>query len=327
MIACFIIFRKSILNINFKSKGFCQLVLLIASLFILHGLWFLKSWYKFLAIFLFLLLSTNSSNIRYEDFYRYGNPCEKIIRGKINYVDQYLCRDGYISAYSYSLKIPVVVIYLLENKSIKVNFKRKKNFQSDIDVPLYARAKSSDYLHSGYDRGHNAPFSGLKFSHKSANQSFLLTNIAPQNADLNRRGWAKLERNILKWRNNYGRLWIYGGGFFKNGKVHITIGNSKVAVPDYFFKVIYAPNKSTGNKTIAFIMPNQKVNAKEIEKYIVTVKEIEEKTDLTFFTSLPNDQRKQLISAISPMWAKYNPHNHRSQDTTGHIIDLSSESL
>ena len=70
---------------------------------------------------------------------------------------------------------------------------------------------------------------------------------------------------------------VFDGPVFKKGKAHKTIGNNKVVVPDYFFKVIYAPEKIKGDKVIAFIMPNARVNKKDIAKYRVSLKEVQER--------------------------------------------------
>jgi endonuclease G len=263
----------------------------------------------FVAVFLTAAVSQTvfaSETVTCHNFYQYGNPTQTVDK-PIAKADQYLCRDGYVSAYSYTTKQPVAVAYHLTSKSVDVNIKRKDDFRPDPDVPAKYQSELSDYSRSGYDRGHLAPYAAMDFDKASADQSFLLSNMSPQKAGLNRDGWAKLESDVRDWANMYKSIWVYDGAIYKGGKVNKTIGKNKVAVPDYFFKVIYAPEKIQGGKAIAFIMPNAKVSRKNFAKYIVSINEVQQRTGLQFLTALPKDERTKLINAVSPMWStKFN---------------------
>ncbi|WP_225630072.1 DNA/RNA non-specific endonuclease [Cysteiniphilum marinum] len=216
--------------------------------------------------------------------------------------DQYLCRDGYIVGYSYTTKQPVWVAYHLTGKSVDNSIKRHDDFRPDPAVPIRYQSQLSDYKNSGYDRGHLAPYAAMDFNAKSASQSFLLSNMSPQKPELNRIGWAQLEKDVRSWANLYKSIWVIDGPVFKKGKVHKTIGNNKVAVPDYFFKVIYAPEKIQGAKVIAFIMPNARVNKKDIAKYRVSLKEVQERSGLKLLEKLPESERNQMVNTVSNMW-------------------------
>ncbi|GGF93011.1 MULTISPECIES: DNA/RNA non-specific endonuclease [Cysteiniphilum] len=242
-----------------------------------------------------------ATEIKCQSFLKYGNPISTNIYD-IAKTDQYLCRDGYIVGYSYTTRQPVWVAYHLTGKSVKQTIKRHDDFRPDPAVPVRYQAQLSDYKNSGYDRGHLAPYAAMDFNETSASQSFLLSNMSPQKPELNRIGWAQLEKDVRSWANLYKSLWVFDGPVFKKGKVHKTIGNNKVAVPDYFFKVIYAPEKIKGDKVIAFIMPNARVNKKDIAKYRVSLKEVQERTGLKLFEKLPERERSQIINSISPMW-------------------------
>lgn len=56
----------------------------------------------------------------------------------------------------------------------------KSNFQEDTDIPEMFRAHLKDYVSSGYDRGHQAPAADDLSSQEAMDQTFLLTNMAPQ---------------------------------------------------------------------------------------------------------------------------------------------------
>ncbi|WP_233263338.1 DNA/RNA non-specific endonuclease [Caedibacter taeniospiralis] len=225
------------------------------------------------------------------DFLKYGNPGGK--------VDLYLCREGYVSAYNYETKQPTWVAYRLIAKSVSNTTKRHDEFQPDMEVPKQYRAELSDYKKSGYDRGHLAPYAAMDFNKTSARQSFYLSNMSPQKEGLNRQGWAQLESDVRFWARMYQELYVYTGPVFKNSKTHKTIGKNKIFVPEYFFQVVDAPGQ---NKAIAFIMPNARVDKKDVSKYRVSVKEVEQRTGLSFFTDLPKAQVASLVDHTSAMW-------------------------
>ncbi|MBK2126087.1 DNA/RNA non-specific endonuclease [Fangia hongkongensis] len=239
----------------------------------------------------FSLASPPVSKSYCHGFLLYGNP-----KGQIN---QYLCREGYLVGYNYTTKQPTWVAYHLSANSVSHTIKRHDVFQPDLEVPKTYRAELSDYRKSGYDRGHLAPYAAMDFDKTSAKQSFYLSNMSPQKPQLNRKGWAELEKDVRFWARMYQEVYVYTGPIFKNSKSHKSIGKNKIYVPEYFFKIIYAPKQ---HKDIAFIMPNANVSKKNVANYRVSVKEIEQRTGLHFFNNLPESQSAALKTTVSPMW-------------------------
>ena len=225
-----------------------------------------------------------------QDFMRYA---------EINKAGRYLCRDGYVVSYNDKTKQPNWVAYRLTAKSVSAKTKREDQFEADASVPKAYRAELNDYRNSGYDRGHLAPYAAMDFSAKSAKQSFLLSNMSPQKPGLNRHGWAQLESYVRFWTRAKGELYVYTGVIYKNKTPRTFIGKGKVAVPDYFYKIIYAPKQK---ESIAFAMPNNKVEKKDVSKYRVSIKDIQERTGFNFFVKVPEKERSQLINKVSSMW-------------------------
>lgn len=58
--------------------------------------------------------------------------------------------------------------------------RQKSTFKEDDSLPSQFRAKLNDYFRSGFDRGHMVPAADVKNSQVSMNETFYLTNIAPQ---------------------------------------------------------------------------------------------------------------------------------------------------
>lgn len=71
------------------------------------------------------------------------------------------------------------------------------------------------------------------------NQSFLLTNMCPQDGSLNGGAWQKLEEKCRTWAIQFGGIYIVSGPIYSGGKVSRTIGSSKVAVPDAFSRLYF----------------------------------------------------------------------------------------
>lgn len=230
------------------------------------------------------------------DFLAYGNPSFDVTSG-LGQTNLYLCRDGYVVGYNYQTKQASWVAFKLTKAKVANKLKREDRFKEDSDVPFVYRSTLDDYKRSGYDRGHLASYASMDFSKKSADESFYMSNMSPQKAGLNRQGWERLETDERIWTNMYDGIYVYTGPVYKKQKVHKTIGDNKVAVPNSYFKIIYVPSK---NKAIAFVMPNARVDKKKIENYRTSIKDIENLTGLHFLTNIPD--RDTLIDNVSNMW-------------------------
>ncbi len=65
-----------------------------------------------------------------------------------------------------------------------------------------------------------------------------------------------------------------------------TIGKNNVAVPSHLYKIVYDPGRQ---QAIAFIMPNEALVTEDMPLYIVSIRDIEEKTGLDFLSSFEKD--------------------------------------
>ena len=91
---------------------------------------------------------------------------------------------------------------LLKNET-KGKEGRTNKFLPDPDV-RGAKAYTGDYTKSGYDRGHMAPAADMKWSKQAMEESFYMSNICPQNPNLNRGDWNDLEEKSRQWAK---KLW------------------------------------------------------------------------------------------------------------------------
>lgn len=159
-------------------------------------------------------------------------------------------------------------------------------FAVDPNVP--GCASPADYTRSGYDRGHMAPAGDMKWSPTAMRQSFLMTNISPQAPELNRGAWKKLEEKCRVKAQADSAIIIVCGPIFDNpGQPAINIGNTGVAVPDRFFKVVLSPYTDPP-QAIGFIMTNGHVDG-GMQNAAVSVDSVESLTGFDFFAALPDD--------------------------------------
>ena len=158
-----------------------------------------------------------------------------------------------------------------------------------------------NYKNSGYDKGHLCPAGDRRFNYNAFEETFLTSNISPQNHDFNAGIWNRLEQKTRYWAKKYDGVFVITGGVLQKGLK--TIGSEKVAVPNYFYKII-ADNSNQKLKTIAFLIPNKPVS-NSFYKYVVTIDEIEKRTGIDFFSNLPDALENKIESTIDlNSWGK-----------------------
>lgn len=204
--------------------------------------------------------------------------------------EQILKRTGYVASYNKTTLLPNWVAWHLTAERTEGSAKRSGvDFAEDTEVPE-PRATDWDYYNSGYDRGHMCPAADNKWSKKAMEESFLFTNMCPQNGNLNRGDWNEMEMACRKWAKKYGDLYIVCGPILYKGK-HKTIGKNKVVVPEAFFKVVLRTGDNP--QAIGFIYKNTSGNRPK-DSYVNTVDEVERITGIDFFSSLPDDVEKNV---------------------------------
>ena len=204
--------------------------------------------------------------------------------------EQILKRTGYVASYNKTTLLPNWVAWHLTAERTEGSAKRSGvDFAEDTEVPE-PRATDWDYYNSGYDRGHMCPAADNKWSKKAMEESFLFTNMCPQNGKLNRGDWHEMEMACRKWAKKYGDLYIVCGPILYKGK-HKTIGKNKVVVPEAFFKVVLRTGDDP--QAIGFIYKNTSGNRPK-DSYVNTVDEVERITGIDFFPSLPDDVEKKV---------------------------------
>ena len=208
---------------------------------------------------------------------------------------QILQRTGYTLSYDSKNKTPQWVAWELTKEETKGKEERSTEFYPDPDV-IGTQVVTYDYSHSGYDRGHMAPAGDMKWNKQAMQESFYMSNICPQDHNLNTEDWNDLEMKTREWARQYGKVYVVCGPIY-TGKRNEYIGEHRVKVPDAFFKVILI-NNSKKQCALGFLFENE-AGENPLEKYLVPVDKIEEITGMDFFSALPDEQENQLEAALT----------------------------
>lgn len=202
-----------------------------------------------------------------------------------------LYRKGYVTSYNHVTRTPNWVAWTLTKEhTYGDNQRSEERFEEDTDVKT-PRATYMDYYNSRYDRGHMCPAGDNKWDAQAMTQSFLMTNVCPQNHGLNKEDWNTLEMQCRTWARRYGEVVIVCGPIFSNDNEPRFIGRNRVRVPDSFYKVVYRqrPQRSV----LAVIMDNHG-QPQPWQQHVTTVDEVERLTGLDLLPALPDDIETRL---------------------------------
>ena len=213
-----------------------------------------------------------------------------------------LKRMGYTVSYNLEWNLPNWVAWELNADKLVEREGRSDKFLPDPDLMETEAVTTDDYKGSGWDRGHMCPAGDNRWHWKAMQESFYMTNICPQDHNLNRGDWKELEEKCRSWAEQEGPIYIVCGPILYNRK-HQTIGQEHiVVVPEAFFKVVLCLSGDKP-KAAGFIFKNSSGNRK-LESYMNTVDEVERITGIDFFHRLPDDVEQEVEAKIGDFFRK-----------------------
>lgn len=225
---------------------------------------------------------------------------EFIVYGAPSTTGDLLCRKGFLLSHDPVKKTPVWVAEHLTKEKANGPVVRKNSFRADPNLLGGKRSELSDYAGSVFDRGHMAPAADMKWDKQAMDECFYLSNMVPQvGKRMNRGIWRMLEEKVRKWALKRGEVYIYTGPVYEATKSEV-IGLNRVVVPTALFKVVFDPQTQ---EVIAFMMPNKPLDTKDMPKYIVSVRDIENATGLDFFNNY-NQESQDYMETVkaSTIW-------------------------
>jgi endonuclease G len=194
--------------------------------------------------------------------------------------------SGFDLAYNEEFEQASWVAYILTRGEVEQGtVPRSDDFRPDTTIRT-GSAGLSDYRNSGFDRGHLAPAGDMKWSFQAMSESFLLSNISPQEPYFNRGIWRRLEQQVREWAVEKDSIYVVTGPVLSN--VTTRIGTNEVGVPSYYFKVL-ADLSPPDHSFIAFLLPNQQLQGVPLQ-YAISVDSLEQFTGYDFFASAPDPE-------------------------------------
>jgi len=200
-------------------------------------------------------------------------------------------------SYAEKYECPEWVAYILTKESLNLpKAKRLESFESDPSIAT-GSASDADYRRSGFDRGHQVPSADMSFDTEAMSQTYLFSNICPQDHVFNKGVWRELEEQSRDWARKFRKLYIVNGAIWTSHPE--AIGSDHVAVPSAFYRVLL-DNEEPEKKAIAFVIQNQ-ISIKPLRSYMISVDSLENLTGIHFFNDLPDQ------TSIRELKAKCNP--------------------
>lgn len=188
-------------------------------------------------------------------------------------------------SYNARHRIPNWVFYNLHRDNLLHSCaKRKDNFRGDnvlaaAQIPKDLIIDGNGYKNSGFDRGHMAPSGDFTWDEAINNETFFMTNMSPQTAELNQKTWNSLEQRVRRWACGMGQIKVYTGPIIEPDMKRL---NSCVSIPNKFFKVVVGlkDKKLVG---IGFIYDQTDGKGDPYRERAVSIRKVEELSGLNFF--------------------------------------------
>jgi len=233
-----------------------------------------------------ILTSNSLSNnfLNYKKIFYYNN--------KKNNSIVYLKKTEFDIFYSCKYKYPILVKETITSQTGITDINEEKierskiidPFMEDTDIPSKYRHSIEDYkkyMVYGVSMGHNAPAGQHKTNMKIYTETFLLSNITPQEMVLNSGLWALMENWCKKLGENKNLydITVFTGSIPSKKFINIKELGISMNIPEKMFKIICFHHINNPNITFMEILItnnlpyyiNPKISNYDISSYLVPV--------------------------------------------------------
>lgn len=243
----------------------------------------------------------------------YANPCPTAAF-KVVYPDlepwllqtlpKVLCNQRYDVLYSMRSAQPIFVVERLTRSMVQnARFLRRTNhFVRDPRIPMRFQPESHDFVHSGTDRGHLAP-SGDMPTVRAQKETYRLTNIVPQNSEMNRNLWSSIEMITRNLALRYEEIYVVTGPLYLNGHQRV-IGRRHLRVPTSLFKAIYIPKTQQASAYLA-------QNGPKFTWELISIEQLSLLLGATLFPKLSKPIRNTVVHLPDPTPVEAHFYHHR----------------
>ncbi|HIG29529.1 MAG TPA: DNA/RNA non-specific endonuclease [Verrucomicrobiales bacterium] len=238
-----------------------------------------------------------ADSIDSDQFYTYGGfPARTTYPNSIRILNN----DGFVVGYDETRKNPAWVSYRLFPVDNPKKHPRPSHF--NIDIRTQSKVNSNWYTRSGFDRGHLAPNYGISICYgpEAQKQTFLMSNICPQEPKLNRGLWKSLEmKTIDQYTREFGNIWITTGPIYDSKREHLK---SKLEIPDGFFKILVDERRGKP-RAMAIIVNESPSGSISLRQCLVSIDKVESASGLDFLRDLDDHLESNLeMSRLNNLW-------------------------
>jgi endonuclease G len=162
-----------------------------------------------------------------------------VTRESLRPLTRELCYDAFAVLHSGVSRTPLYAAEHLTRThlTLAATLERVDSFHAEGALPVEERAELTDYVRSGYDRGHMAPNADMPTPAAQA-QSFSLANMVPQVHANNAGIWSGMEQVARRLASGDGEVYVVSGPAFLGSEIK-QVG--RVLIPTHLWKVIYRP--------------------------------------------------------------------------------------
>lgn len=227
--------------------------------------------------------------------YAAGHPPE-IVRELAAAPIRELCSSGFVVLYSGVTRTPLYGGEHLTRERVMQarGVERKGRFHADSRQSDDERAEVRDYAGSGYDRGHMASIGDMP-DLRSHHESFVLSNIVPQEASVNMGIWSRVEALVRQMVLERGELFVVTGPLFTVDAGSMVGG--RVLVPAALFKGVYEPDR---NEAAAYLVDN----VPGVKPRVVSIEEVNRFAGFDLFPEINARAKVRAALLQLPQWYK-----------------------
>lgn len=216
-----------------------------------------------------------------------------------------LVQRDYVNLYDTNLRVPIWSAEKLDPTRIGKVSQRINCFRADPRLTADQASAPSDYVEPVYDQGHLTPDADQDSAIPAELNTYLMSNMAPENCQFNRGIWQILEGLTRMWARQGGAVYVITGSVFdrdKDGKrdpddqarrMKSNNGRSRVAVPSAMYRIVARQSPDGAISTIAILLPQTTDNPdgddaiRYLQDHVVTIDQLEEVTGLRYFPARP----------------------------------------
>lgn len=203
-----------------------------------------------------------------------------------------LCNEGYAVKHSGITRGPLYAAELLTREGLEAGrgLPRSEAFRPDLRLPASERSELSDFARTGMDRGHVANAADAA-SATAKDETFLLSNMVPQDRNNNRGIWSEIEGAVRKEAKRRGRLYVVTGPLFQGNQIRALKG--RVLVPTGLFKAVLDPNRK---EAAAYLVDNAPGEGYRV----MSIADLENIAGINIFPTLPSQAKDRVMRLPVP---------------------------